>query len=64
MTLSKSFPDAAVSNRVSGDAEALAQLSKEIEQIGSVLPRRLNADPEKIEEGLAKLVMQVRHVGR
>ncbi|MBU0703232.1 MAG: gas vesicle protein K [Chloroflexi bacterium] len=37
-----------------GDLEAFAT---ELEQAGSALPRRINADPEGVERGLAKLVL-------
>ena len=37
-----------------GDLEAFAS---ELEQAGSALPRRVNADPERVEQGLAKLVL-------
>ncbi len=36
------------------DLEAFAT---ELEQAGSALPRRINADPEGVERGLAKLVL-------
>jgi uncharacterized protein YjiS (DUF1127 family) len=37
-----------------GDLEAFAA---ELEQAGSALPQRVNADPEGVERGLAKLVL-------
>jgi hypothetical protein len=37
-----------------GDLEAFAT---ELEQANSALPRRVNADPEGVERGLAKLVL-------
>jgi hypothetical protein len=37
-----------------GDLEAFAT---ELEQATNVLPRRINADPEGVEQGLAKLVL-------
>jgi hypothetical protein len=30
---------------------------KELEQLGDALPSRINADPDKVEQGLAKLVL-------
>jgi hypothetical protein len=30
---------------------------KELEQLGDSLPSRINADPDKVEQGLAKLVL-------
>jgi hypothetical protein len=38
----------------SGDIEALAD---ELDRIGTVFPRRVNADPERVEQGLAQLVL-------
>ncbi len=36
---------------------SLAEFEGELEQLTQVLPRRINADPEKVEQGLAKLVL-------
>ena len=38
----------------SGDIEGLA---RELDRIGTALPRRINADPEQVEKGLAQLVL-------
>ena len=38
----------------SGDIEALAD---ELDRIGTAFPRRVNADPERVEQGLAQLVL-------
>jgi hypothetical protein len=38
----------------SGDIEALAG---ELDRIGTAFPRRVNADPERVEQGLAQLVL-------
>ena len=38
----------------SGDVEALAD---ELDRIGTAFPRRVNADPERVEQGLAQLVL-------
>jgi hypothetical protein len=38
----------------SGDLEGLAQ---ELDRVGTALPRRVNADPEGVEKGLAQLVL-------
>ena len=38
----------------SGDLEGLAQ---ELDRLGTVFPRRINADPEQVEKGLAQLVL-------
>jgi hypothetical protein len=37
-----------------GDIQALAQ---ELDRVGAAFPRRVNADPEKVERGLAQLVL-------
>jgi len=36
---------------------SLAELKGELERLTEALPRRINADPEKVEQGLAKLVL-------
>ena len=38
----------------SGDLHGLAQ---ELDRVGTALPRRVNADPEGVEKGLAQLVL-------
>jgi hypothetical protein len=35
----------------------MAGFEGELEQLTPALPRRINADPEKVEQGLAKLVL-------
>jgi len=37
-----------------GDVETIA---RQLEQIGDAFPRRIDADPEKVERGLAQLVL-------
>ena len=37
-----------------GDLDALAA---ELDRVGTALPRRINADPEHVERGLAQLVL-------
>jgi Gas vesicle protein K len=37
-----------------GDLPALA---RELERVGTAFPRRVNADPERVEQGLAQLVL-------
>jgi hypothetical protein len=32
-------------------------LARDLEQLGNTLPSRVNADPEKVEKGLAQLVL-------
>lgn len=44
-------------NRLAGDLDALDQFAAEIEKVENSLPRHLNADPERMEQGLAKLVL-------
>jgi uncharacterized protein YjiS (DUF1127 family) len=38
----------------SGD---VAGLARELDRLGTALPRRVNADPEQVEKGLAQLVL-------
>jgi hypothetical protein len=40
--------------RATGDLEALAD---ELDRVGTAFPRRVNADPERVEQGLAQLVL-------
>ena len=47
------------SDRISGDLALLDEFANEIAKAESMLPRHLNADPEKIEQGLAKLVLAI-----
>jgi gas vesicle protein GvpK len=35
----------------------LSQIASELEHVGDAFPRRVNADPEKVERGLAQLVL-------
>ncbi len=37
--------------------DPLAEFEGELEQLTQALPRRINADPERVEQGLAKLVL-------
>lgn len=37
-----------------GDIDALA---RELDRVGTAFPRRVNADPERVEQGLAQLVL-------
>lgn len=43
--------------RVTAEAESWETFAAEIEKAGAGLPRRINADPEKVEQGLARLVL-------
>ena len=46
-------------SRISGDLALLDEFAQEMEKVEGALPRHLNADPEKVEQGLAKLVLAV-----
>jgi hypothetical protein len=35
----------------------LAGLAEELDRVGTTFPRRINADPEQVERGLAQLVL-------
>ena len=43
--------------RLSGDLAALGDFAHELSQLEATLPRRINADPAKVEQSLAKLVL-------
>ena len=45
-------PDRLISAR--GDLEGLAE---ELDRVGTAFPRRVDADPERVERGLAQLVL-------
>jgi len=47
------------SNRVQGDIDTLDLFAAEIKKVEETIPRRINADPEHLENGLAKLVLTV-----
>ena len=51
----------AADDRLRGDLDALRDYADELTQVepraGSGLPRRINADQENVEQGLAKLVL-------
>ncbi|MBI4562306.1 MAG: gas vesicle protein K [Candidatus Rokubacteria bacterium] len=42
---------------LSAPESSLAEFEGELERLADALPRRINADPEKVEQGLAKLVL-------
>lgn len=47
-------------DRIAGDLEVIDLFAAEIEKAEkAMLPRHLNADPERVEQGLAKLVLAV-----
>ncbi|MBI4241852.1 MAG: gas vesicle protein K [Candidatus Rokubacteria bacterium] len=39
------------------EESSLAEFEGELERLTEALPRRINSDPEKVEQGLAKLVL-------
>jgi hypothetical protein len=45
------------SKTLSAPKSSLAEFERELERLAPALPRRINADPEKVEQGLAKLVL-------
>jgi hypothetical protein len=49
-----STPDADKLLHGAGDLDALA---RELDRVGAAFPRRINADPERVERGLAQLVL-------
>lgn len=42
---------------LSAPESSLADFEAELERLTPALPKRINADPEKVEQGLAKLVL-------
>jgi len=42
---------------LSAPESSLAEFEGEVKRLTEALPRRINADPEKVEQGLAKLVL-------
>lgn len=44
-------------NRILNAPDELDGFVEELEKLGDALPSRINADPEKVEQGLAKLVL-------
>jgi hypothetical protein len=53
----RSTASEAVEEKVLCDPSDLEAFATELQQAGSPLPRRVNADPEGVERGLAKLVL-------
>lgn len=53
------LPPIRVEPRVQPAEAAVAEIAAGIAQEASSLPRRINADPENVEQGLAKLVLTV-----
>ena len=48
---------AELDDRLHGDLDSLRDFAEELTQAESGLPRRINADQENVEQGLAKLVL-------
>ncbi len=46
-----------MSNKVVVDPEDMDEFEMEIGAVQNQIPNRINADPEKVEQGLAKLVL-------
>ena len=44
-------------NKVLINSNAIDEFAEELDKVEQVLPRRINADPKKVEQGLAKLVL-------
>jgi hypothetical protein len=44
-------------DRLQGDLAALQDFAAELSRVDGALPRRVNADESKVEQGLAKLVL-------
>ncbi len=55
--MSGSSLPSAPDERLHGDLDALRDFADELTQVESGLPRRINADQENVEQGLAKLVL-------
>lgn len=49
--------DGRVSEKLLCSSGDLEEFAHEMEQAGNVLPRRINADPDNVQRGLAKLVL-------
>src|SRR5438067_9087004 len=39
------------------ESDEIARLRRELEQLGGVLPQRIDVDPDGVEQGLGKLVL-------
>ena len=44
-------------DRILGGSDDLDSVASELDRLQSAFPRRVNADPEKVEQGLAQLVL-------
>ena len=54
--MNSSLP-AELGDRLHGDLDALRDIAGELAQVEAGLPRRINADEQNVEQGLAKLVL-------
>jgi hypothetical protein len=50
-------PPVDLDDRLRGDLGALREFADELTQVEAGLPRRINADEQNVEQGLAKLVL-------
>lgn len=46
-----------IDNKVLVNTDSIDEFAKELDKVGDALPRKINADPDKVEKGLAKLVL-------
>ena len=46
-----------VAEKILGPSDSLDDFAEELERVDNSLPRRVNAEPERVEQGLAKLVL-------
>lgn len=46
-----------VAEKILGPSDSLDDFAEEMERVDNSLPRHINADPERVEQGLAKLVL-------
>jgi hypothetical protein len=58
MTGSESTPGSAVESRLES-GEIGERVAAQLSEVARVLPDRINADPERVEQGLARLVLTV-----
>jgi hypothetical protein len=58
MTGSESAPGSAVESRLE-PGEIGERVAAQLSEVARVLPDRINADPERVEQGLARLVLTV-----
>ena len=44
-------------NKVLVGSDSINEFAEELDRVENTLPRKINADPDKVEKGLAKLVL-------